>query len=73
MIARRMVHWVGREVGWVVDRLVHEQTLEVLGLEITTQKRATQRAHNAFILGQDSARADYYAPDPKPRRHLHTV
>lgn len=63
------------EANHLLGRLLDDRTLEVFSLEITTSKRATERAHNAFIIGTEvGARSGpQTAPRPAEVHHLRAV
>lgn len=64
----RVIAPVLREVGWLIDRLVNDHTSELLGLEVTTQKRANKRAHDAFKVGADVGARGAVCLPSRPQR-----
>jgi len=70
-VVKRVLH----EANYVLYRLIDDQTLEIFSLEITTSKRATTRAHEAFLIGTEMGARDGkpWRDPPAPERHLAVV
>lgn len=61
---KRLLRLVRDEVAYVVGRLAEDHTLEILGLEVTTERHARERAHNAFELGVECGASKRFTPKP---------